>query len=67
VETCPLEIIGLSTRENLNIFPLGSYDVLIGNWLEAHKVRLDFYNKTFDYVDEDGNPRKIKGIPNPFL
>jgi hypothetical protein len=45
----------LFTWGNLNIFPLDSYDVLIGmNWLEAHQVKLDFYNKTFDYIDENG-------------
>jgi hypothetical protein len=48
----------------LNIFPLGSYDVLIGmDWLEAHQVKLDCYNKTFDCIDEDGNSRTIRGIP----
>jgi hypothetical protein len=36
VEACPLEMNGLFTWENLNILPLGSYDVLIGmDWLEA--------------------------------
>ena len=55
---------GLFTYANLNILPLGSYDILIGmDWLEAHKVKLDCYNKTFECIDEEGNPRVVRGIP----
>ena len=55
---------GLFTYANLNIPPLGSYDVLIGmDRLEAHKVKLDCYNKTFECMDEEGNPRVVRGIP----
>jgi hypothetical protein len=65
MEVCPLEMNRISTWENLSIFPLGSYDVLISmECLEAHKVKLDFYTKTFNCRDEDGNPRIVKGIPN---
>ena len=32
---------GLVTCVDLNVLPLGSYDVLIGmDWLEAHRVKL---------------------------
>ena len=49
---------------DLNILPLGSYDVLIGmDWLEAHRVKLDYYNKTFECIDEDENLVVVKGIP----
>ena len=42
---------------------LGSYDVLIGmDWLEAHIVKLGFYNNTFECIDEEGNLRVVKGI-----
>ena len=48
---------------DMNVLPLGSYDVLIGmDWLEAHKVKLDYYNKTFEYMDEEGNLVVLKGI-----
>ena len=41
VEKCPLVMNGLVTCVDLNVLPLGSYDVLIGmDWLEAHRVRL---------------------------
>ena len=64
VERCSLDMDGLFTYANLNIFPLGSYDILIGmDWLEAHKVKLDCYNKTFECMDEEGNPKVVRGIP----
>ena len=54
---------GLDTYVDLNILPLGSYDVLVGNdWLEAHRVKLDYYNKTFECADEEGNLVVVKGI-----
>ena len=64
VEKCPLVMNGLITYVDLNVLPLGSYDVLIGmDWLEAHKVKLDCYNKAFKFMDEEGNPVMVKGIP----
>ena len=64
IEKCPLYTDGLFTYANLNIMPLGSYDILIGmDWLEAHKVKLDYYNKTFECMDEEGNPRVVRDIP----
>ena len=54
---------GIFTYENLNILPLGSYDILIGmDWLEAHKIKLDCYNNKFECMDEGGNPRVVRGI-----
>ena len=59
-----MDMRGLSTFANINIFPLGSYDIIIGmDWLEAHRVKLDDYNKTFECMDEEGNPVVVKGIP----
>ena len=64
VEKCPLVMNGLNTCVYLNVLSLGSYDVLIGiDQLEAHKVKLDCYNKTFGCMDEEGNPRVVRGIP----
>jgi hypothetical protein len=55
---------GLSTKEDLNIFPLGSYDFLIGmDWLEQHHAILDCHNKAFTCLDEEGNRRVVQGIP----
>ena len=55
---------GLITCVHVNVIPLGSYDVLIGmDWLEAHRVNIDCYNKIFECMDEEGNPVVVKGIP----
>ena len=46
------------------MFYLGSYDVLIGmDWLEAHRVKLECYDKTFECMNEKGNQVVVKGIP----
>ena len=64
VEKCPLVMNGWVTCVDLNVLPLGSYDVLIGmDWLEAHRVKLDSYHKTFECMEEEGNPRVVRGIP----
>ena len=68
VEKCPLVMNGLITCVDMNVLPLGSYDVLIGmDWLEAHRVKLDCYNKTFECTDEEGNTVVVKGIPKVIL
>jgi hypothetical protein len=48
----------------LNIFPLGSYDCPIGmDWLDQNHAILDYRNKEFTCLDEEGNLRKVKGLP----
>ena len=43
-------------------------DVLFGmDWLEAHMVKIECYNKTFECMDEEGNPVVVKGIPKVIL
>ena len=42
------------TSVNLNILPLGSYDIFIGmDWLESHKVVINYLHKIFSSVDEE--------------
>ena len=66
VKNCELGRNELRTQIDLNILPLGSYDVLICmDWLEKFKVVLDCYNKAFAYVDERGNIINIKGVSKP--
>ena len=68
VEKCPLVMNGLITCVDMNVLPLGSYDILIGmDWLEAHRVKLDCHNKTFKCMDEEGNLVVVKGIPKVIL
>ena len=41
-----------------------SYDVFIGmHKLEAHRVKIDCYNKNFECLDEEDNLKVVKGIP----
>jgi hypothetical protein len=55
---------GLSTKAELNVLPLGSYDCLIGmDWLDQHHAILDCQNKAFTCLDDEGNKKIVQGIP----
>jgi hypothetical protein len=57
---------GQNIRTNLNILPIGSYDVIIGmDWLERNKAVLDCYAKTLKYSDENDTTRTTQGIQKP--
>ena len=57
---------GLNTIVNLNILPLGSYDILIGmDWLETHRVIIDCLLNIFYCMDEEGKSHIVKGIYRP--
>jgi hypothetical protein len=63
---CLISLNGMSTNVDMNIIPLGYYDILIGmDWLEMHHVVLDCHNKTFTCFDEEGKQKTMKGIPKP--
>ena len=54
----------METSADLNILPLGSYDVLIGmDLLKKHHVNLNCLEKNFTCIDNLGNPCLVKGIP----
>jgi hypothetical protein len=54
---------GLTTKVDVNIIPLDSYDFLIGiDWLKKNHVVLDYYKNTLTYLDEKGHQGKIQGI-----
>jgi hypothetical protein len=64
IKSCSVDMNGLSTKAKLNIMPLGSYDCLIGmDWLDEHHALLDYRNKRFTCLDEEGNRKKVEGIP----
>jgi hypothetical protein len=66
VRSCPINMNGVGTIVDMNIIPLGSYDILIGmDWLDKHHVVLDCHNKTFTCLDEEGKQSIVKGIPRP--
>ena len=46
VENCNLLMSQFETQVNLNVLPLGSYDVLIGmDWLEKHQLILNCFSE----------------------
>ena len=64
VKSCLVDMNGMSTKAELNVLPLGSYDCLIGmDWLEQHHAILDYCNKAFTCLDEEENQRTVQGIP----
>ena len=68
VNSCPVDMKGLSMKDELNIIPLGSYDCLIGmDWLDQHHSLLDYRNKEFTCLDEEGNRKTVQGIPRAFV
>jgi hypothetical protein len=63
VKSCSVDMKGMSTKDELNIFPLVSYDSLIGmDWLDQHHALLDCHNKRFTCLDEEENQVTIQGI-----
>ena len=63
---CEIKIMNHDSKIDLNVFPLGSYDMIIGmDWLANYKVILNCFDKTFTYVDEDQIVRKVKGVLKP--
>jgi len=45
---------------NLNVLPLGSYDILIGmEWLDKHWSLINCKDKNINYIDEEGTRQEI--------
>ena len=66
VKGCRVSIKEMDTYVNLNILPLGSFDILIGmDWLESHKTIIDCLHKIFNCIDDEGKYHTIKGIYRP--
>eukprot|EP00253_Pinus_taeda_P027708 PITA_27708 len=66
VSNYPLKIAGQTVTTDLNILPLGSYDILIGmDWLEKRWSVIDCKTKTISYQGELGNKQEIEGILKP--
>ena len=64
VEYCDMMMSQFKTQVKLNVLTLGSYDILIGmDWLEKHRVVLNFFEKTFTCLNEKGKTIIVKGIP----
>jgi hypothetical protein len=68
VKSCLVGMNGMCTKVDLNILSLGSYDCLIGmDWLDQDHAILDFHNKEFNCLDEEGNQKIVQGIPRAVI
>jgi hypothetical protein len=57
---------GQNIITNLNILPLGSYDIIIRmDWPEKHKAVLDCYTKTLKYKDKNDTTKTVQGVQKP--
>eukprot|EP00253_Pinus_taeda_P014569 PITA_14569 len=66
VNNCPLTIARQPVMADLNVLPLGSYDVLIGmDWLEKNWSLVDCKTKIIYYRDESGARQEMQGIKRP--
>ena len=53
---------------DVNILPLGSYDMLIGmDWIEKNRIMSNCYDKTFTCIYDTVNTIKVKGIPRKVM
>eukprot|EP00253_Pinus_taeda_P028129 PITA_28129 len=67
VKNCPLKITGQTITADLNVLPLGSYDILIGmDWLEIHWSIINYKTKTISYKDELGIKQEMQGIKRQY-
>jgi hypothetical protein len=63
ISDCELSLGSQNTNINLNILPLGSYDIIIGmDWLERHKAVLDCYEKSLNYKNENDIIKTVQGM-----
>jgi hypothetical protein len=66
VRSCSMSLNDMNNSIDLNIIPLGSYDILVGmDWLDTHHAVLDCHNKTFTFLDGNGKQSTVKGVPRP--
>eukprot|EP00253_Pinus_taeda_P011485 PITA_11485 len=66
INDCPFVIADQPVTADLNILPLGSYDILIGmDWLEKHWSLVDCKTKVIYYRDQQGNRKEMQGIKQP--
>lgn len=66
IPKCTLEISEQQLTVDLNILPLGSYNVLLGmDWLEKHWTLVGCKEKVIYYRMQDATHKEIKGIKKP--
>ena len=59
-----MNLNGFPAGIDLNILPLGLYDILISmDWLEQHHFMIDSLQKSILCTDSQANQVKVQGIP----
>jgi len=60
VSNCPLELANQSITTDLNVLPLGSYNILIGmDWLEKHWSLINCKTKIINFRDDKGERQEM--------
>eukprot|EP00253_Pinus_taeda_P012142 PITA_12142 len=66
INDCSFTIADQPITADLNILPLGSYDILISmDWVEKHWSLVDCKTKVIYYRDQQGNSKEMQGIRRP--
>eukprot|EP00253_Pinus_taeda_P028227 PITA_28227 len=66
INDCSFTIAKQLVIADLNVLPLGSYDILIGmDWLEKHWSLVDCQTKIIYYRDQQGARKEMQGIKRP--
>lgn len=62
VRTCAFELNGMPISVHLNVLLLGSYNMILGmDWLYLHRTKVDFYDKTIECLDDNGEHKMLQG------
>lgn len=63
VDGCEIKLAEQKISTNLNILPLGSYDVLIGmDWLERQWALVNCKDKTINFLFENSVRLEVQGV-----
>ena len=63
VKDCTVSMDQFETSMKFNVLPLESSDILIGmDWLEQHRVVLNYFDKTFTCVNNEGETVTVTRI-----
>eukprot|EP00253_Pinus_taeda_P025715 PITA_25715 len=66
ISNCSFSIAGQPITADLNVLPLGSYNIPIGmDWLEKHWSLVNCKTKTIYYKDDLGQQQELQGIKRP--
>ena len=66
VQPCELELGGFITSVDLQVIPLGSYDIVSSmDWIGSHRASIDSRRNTIQCKGDQGKDSEIVGIQRP--